>query len=114
VYLVLAFHAGLHHFRGGFIGVDVFTFLSGFLVTSILLREPRVLGPSRIRSALLPRRVRRILPAAVVTLLITAVAYAAIASPSEMLDRSAVPCRVPLRRELVLHRPGDRITSRRA
>jgi peptidoglycan/LPS O-acetylase OafA/YrhL len=85
VYLVVAFHAGLDVFRGGFIGVDVFFVLSGFLVTSILIRD---LGHGgRIRAGrFYARRARRILPAAVVTLLVTAVVYAAVASPAEVLD----------------------------
>jgi peptidoglycan/LPS O-acetylase OafA/YrhL len=85
VYLVVAFHAELGIFPGGFIGVDIFFVLSGFLVTRILLREL-----SRDARVDLPhfyaRRFRRILPAAAAALVITGLAYAAIASPAQALD----------------------------
>jgi peptidoglycan/LPS O-acetylase OafA/YrhL len=88
VYLVVAFHSGLGGFSGGFIGVDVFYVLSGFLVTSILLRDLVSLGHIDWRR-FYSRRVRRILPAAILTLLVTAVAYSVIASPSEAQDSFA-------------------------
>jgi peptidoglycan/LPS O-acetylase OafA/YrhL len=85
VYLVVLFHAGSHRFSGGYIGVDVFFVLSGFLVTRLLLRDltsrGRV-GYSRFYS----RRFRRLLPAAFVTLVITALVFSAIASPVQVLD----------------------------
>ena len=82
VYLVVAFHAGLALFGGGFIGVDLFFVLSGFLVTSILMRDLGTTGRVQTRR-FYSRRVRRILPAAITTLLITAFVYAAIATCSE-------------------------------
>src|SRR3954451_21079305 len=85
VYLVVAFHAGLGIFSGGFIGVDVFFVLSGFLVTSLLMRDLARLGRLQWRQ-FYARRVRRILPAAAVTLVVTAIMYAAIASPLQVLD----------------------------
>ena len=36
---VIAFHAGFPFFRGGFIGVDVFFVISGFLITSLIVTE---------------------------------------------------------------------------
>jgi peptidoglycan/LPS O-acetylase OafA/YrhL len=85
VYLVVAFHAGLGIFNAGYLGVDVFFVLSGFLVTSILLRDLVQGGRPRWRH-FYSRRVRRILPAALVVLLITAVAYSMVAAPSQALD----------------------------
>jgi peptidoglycan/LPS O-acetylase OafA/YrhL len=86
VYLVVAFHAQLRPFDGGFIGVDVFFVLSGYLVTQLLLRELR--GNTRIRlGTFYARRVRRLLPALVVCLLVTAIAYAGVVSRAEAADQ---------------------------
>jgi peptidoglycan/LPS O-acetylase OafA/YrhL len=61
--LVLASHAGLPHTEGGYVGVDVFFVLSGFLITSLLIKE--VFDTGRISIAgFYARRARRILPAA--------------------------------------------------
>ncbi len=58
---VILFHAGLGVLSGGFVGVDVFFVISGFLITTILL-EDRAQG--RISLArFYERRARRILPA---------------------------------------------------
>ena len=57
--------------RGGFVGVDVFFVVSGFLITGALLREVQATGGIRW-SAFLGRRARRILPGALVVLIVTA------------------------------------------
>lgn len=65
---VVAFHAGFERMVGGYLGVSTFFTLSGFLITSLLVAEAR-----RTRSVSLrrfwTRRFRRLLPAALVTLL---------------------------------------------
>ena len=70
VLLVMVFHAGLP-LRGGFLGVDVFFVLSGFLITGLLVRE---LGETGTVSwpRFLARRARRLLPAAILVLVVTA------------------------------------------
>ncbi len=75
VTLVVLFHAGLlssasHQLTGGFIGVDLFFVVSGFLITGLLIRERERTGRISF-SKFYARRVRRILPAAAVVLLIT-------------------------------------------
>lgn len=84
VYLVVLFHAGSARFSGGYIGVDVFFVLSGFLVTQLLMRDIAARGGIRF-GRFYSRRFRRLLPAAFVVLAVTAAVYTAIASPAEVL-----------------------------
>jgi peptidoglycan/LPS O-acetylase OafA/YrhL len=63
VLLVVLFHAGLPHLTGGYIGVDVFFVISGFVITGLLLRERQGTARTSILN-FYARRVRRILPAA--------------------------------------------------
>jgi peptidoglycan/LPS O-acetylase OafA/YrhL len=58
---VILFHAGFSFFSGGYVGVDVFFVISGYLITSILLRE-LALNKFSIRK-FYERRARRIMPA---------------------------------------------------
>jgi peptidoglycan/LPS O-acetylase OafA/YrhL len=58
---VILFHAGFALFRGGFVGVDVFFVISGFLITSIIVEELKTGRFSVLR--FYERRARRILPA---------------------------------------------------
>ena len=72
VLLVVAYHAGFAP-RQGFLGVDVFFVISGYLITGLLLRELATSGTISW-SRFLGRRVRRLLPAAVLVLACTALA----------------------------------------
>lgn len=73
VLLVALAHAHVGFLRGGFVGVDVFFVLSGFLITGILLAEARAHGSISLIGFYV-RRARRILPAAILTLVMTNVA----------------------------------------
>ena len=76
VIAVLLYHAGLPLFAGGFLGVEVFFVISGFLITSLLLAEWDGRGGINLPGFWL-RRARRLLPAAytlvVVVLVVTVV-----------------------------------------
>jgi peptidoglycan/LPS O-acetylase OafA/YrhL len=63
--LVVAYHAGIPGFSGGFIGVDVFFVISGFLITRLLLDDATRHGTIDLAD-FYARRVRRILPALIV------------------------------------------------
>ena len=81
VLAVMFFHLGVPGFTGGFVGVDVFFVISGFLITRLIYRETKAGGFSFAK--FYARRARRILPALAVTLLGTAVAAAIIAAPAQ-------------------------------
>ncbi|BBY93743.1 membrane protein [Mycobacterium gallinarum] len=68
VALVLADHGGIPGLSGGFLGVDVFFVLSGFLITSLLLDEHRRTAQIRLGDFWI-RRARRLLPALLVMVL---------------------------------------------
>jgi peptidoglycan/LPS O-acetylase OafA/YrhL len=63
---VILFHAGFQLFSGGYVGVDIFFVISGFLITSILLDEHQ--NQTFSLAAFYERRARRILPALVLVL----------------------------------------------
>jgi len=83
VLMVLVFHAGIPWLKGGFVGVDVFFVLTGFLITSILLKEAET-GTIRFKNFYL-RRIRRLLPALVTVLLSTAVASWFVLLPDDFI-----------------------------
>lgn len=73
VLAVVLYHAGLPYLPGGYVGVDIFFVISGFLITSHLVRSLEQHG--RIQLAdFYAKRVRRILPASVLVLVLTVLA----------------------------------------
>ncbi len=83
VVAVLIYHGGTGWLRGGYLGVDVFFVLSGFLITSLLLSEHTRTGRVDL-IAFWRRRARRLLPA-LALLLVGIVFYARlVAAPSEV------------------------------
>ena len=73
VIAVVLYHADLGIVSGGFLGVDVFFVLSGFLITSILLNE--ILSSGTIdRANFYLRRIRRLFPAVIVVLIASIIA----------------------------------------
>ena len=73
VLAVLLFHAGVPGMDGGYIGVDVFFVVSGFLITTLLVRERADSGRISL-SAFYSRRIRRLLPVSALVALVTLVA----------------------------------------
>ena len=67
---VLAFHAGIPGIPGGFLGVDIFFVISGYLITGLLLAELQAAGRISLGS-FFARRVRRLLPALLLVTLVT-------------------------------------------
>ena len=82
VLLVLAFHMGAFSAWGGFVGVDVFFVISGFLISSVILKD---IEESRFSLlAFYERRIRRIIPALVVMLFVTAILCCYYQLPSQL------------------------------
>jgi peptidoglycan/LPS O-acetylase OafA/YrhL len=86
VLVVLLFHAGVPGFGGGFVGVDVFFVISGYLITRLILGE---LESNRFRfPRFYGRRARRLFPAMFATLAVTFVASLFVLSPIHLEEAS--------------------------
>ncbi len=70
ILLVLLYHAGLQFLPGGFVGVDVFFVISGFLITGLLIRELETRGKVSL-TRFYARRAKRLLPATGLVLIVT-------------------------------------------
>ncbi|WHZ28905.1 MAG: O-antigen acetylase [Nitrospira sp.] len=84
--MVVLFHCGLSGFSGGFVGVDVFFVLSGFLITGMLVGEVQKTSKLSLLE-FYARRVRRLVPAFALTLAATLLVGAILLDPLE-LDRA--------------------------
>ncbi|MGA2249153.1 acyltransferase family protein [Terracidiphilus sp.] len=78
--LVIASHAGLPFLRAGFVGVDVFFVLSGYLITRLLMQEISSSGTVNF-ARFYARRARRLLPAAITMVLVVCGAESIIMNP---------------------------------
>ena len=81
---VVLFHAGVPIFGGGYVGVDIFFVISGYLITNILLDALRDERFSLLQ--FYERRIRRIFPALFTVLLVSACAAAWLLFPDELTD----------------------------
>ncbi|MGZ4619381.1 MAG: acyltransferase family protein [Frankiaceae bacterium] len=82
---VLLFHGGVAAAPGGFLGVDIFFVLSGYLITMLLLREQQLTGRIAL-GAFWARRARRLLPALFVVLVAVALYAAFLVEPQARLS----------------------------
>jgi peptidoglycan/LPS O-acetylase OafA/YrhL len=86
ILMVIGAHAGVPWLTGGFVGVDVFFVLSGFLITGLLLREVAETGSIAFGRFYL-RRLRRLMPALVLMVLVTSLVAAFVLTPAEQLQQ---------------------------
>jgi peptidoglycan/LPS O-acetylase OafA/YrhL len=85
VIAVLLFHFGVPGTDGGYVGVDVFFVISGFLITALLLREKEATGTISLRD-FYARRIRRLLPVSFAVVVVTAIAGIVWLSPARLDD----------------------------
>ena len=78
---VILFHAGFKTFEGGYIGVDIFFVISGYLITRIILKDLKQNTFSLF--AFYKRRARRVLPPLFMMIFITSFIYFIFISPSK-------------------------------
>lgn len=82
ILLVVAAHARVPWLAGGFVGVDVFFVLSGFLITGLLTREIATTGKLGFAN-FYARRLRRLLPALLTMLVVVSLFAAAVLAPGD-------------------------------
>jgi peptidoglycan/LPS O-acetylase OafA/YrhL len=83
VILVVLFHSGVPGFRGGYVGVDVFFVVSGYLITGLIVTEIERTAAFSVRN-FYARRVRRLLPASGLAVVGVILAGVVLYSPLEL------------------------------
>lgn len=86
---MVAYHYGLTQFSGGFVGVDVFFVISGFLITKLLIDEATHDGNIRL-SNFWARRIRRIIPMSLLIVVVTVFAGLFMLEPGRARELSTV------------------------
>ncbi|MFK8011411.1 MAG: acyltransferase family protein, partial [Marinicellaceae bacterium] len=86
VLLVLFFHIHIPYFEGGFVGVDVFFVISGYLITGLIVRQ--ISNQKFSFSAFYLRRIRRLFPALLVVILFSYIVTFILFSPVDF-ERSS-------------------------
>ncbi len=87
IMLVVAAHAGIPWLAGGFVGVDVFFVLSGYLITGLLYKEIQTSGRLRL-ATFYARRLQRLLPALLLTIACTIIVASFVLAPFEQMAQS--------------------------
>lgn len=87
ILLVVCAHAKVPWLAGGFIGVDVFFVLSGYLITGLLVREFDATGRMDL-AAFYARRLQRLLPALLLLVVCTAIAAMVLLAPFEQMPQT--------------------------
>jgi peptidoglycan/LPS O-acetylase OafA/YrhL len=72
ILLAIVYHADIPPFSGGYVGIEVFFVISGFVITGLLLREHERTGHTSLRS-FYGRRARRIIPMATLVIIVTVI-----------------------------------------
>jgi peptidoglycan/LPS O-acetylase OafA/YrhL len=85
VLLVILFHLDFNFFEGGFIGVDVFFVISGFLITRILIHEYDTTGTVSFKNFYV-RRIRRLMPTLFLTIYLAFMVTFLLFSPSDFIN----------------------------
>jgi peptidoglycan/LPS O-acetylase OafA/YrhL len=81
--LVILNHAGFSFFTGGFVGVDVFFVISGFLITAIIF--PQIIEKTFCIKTFLSRRIKRLMPVLLFIVLITAIVFSLVMLPEDLM-----------------------------
>ena len=87
VLLVVVFHSNIDSFSGGYVGVDVFFVISGYLITGLLLKELKETHDIKFKT-FYSKRIKRILPLSLVVTATTLLIFSLILSPIETKELS--------------------------